>query len=164
MLLAVLPIGCIVVFPRPCTRHHLMRVEIEHITKTFGKLRANDDIAMALDGGRIYAILGENGAGKSTLMKILSGYQPPDSGVISIDRKAVRFETPADALDFGIGMLHQDPLDVPSLTVLENFVLGGNSGLLPDWNAARTALANVAGGLGFSLNPDSYIDSLTIGE
>src|SRR5258708_40316920 len=114
-----------------------MRVEIDHITKCFGKLRANDDISMTLEGGRIYAILGENGAGKSPLMKILSGYQPPDSGVIKIYGAAVQIEPPADALNVGIGMLHQDPLIVPSLTELETFALGSKPGLLPEWNAPR---------------------------
>src|SRR5258708_18240622 len=101
-----------------------MHVAVDHITKVFGKVRANDDISMALDSGHIYAVLGENGAGKSTLMKILSGYQPPDSGQLMLDAKVVHFNTPADALRLVIGMLHQDVLDVPSLTVLENFVLG----------------------------------------
>jgi ABC-type uncharacterized transport system ATPase subunit len=141
-----------------------MRVELEHITKIFGRLRANDDISMTLEGGQIYAILGENGAGKSTLMKILSGYQPAESGRILLDGKEVTFETPADALAYGIGMLHQDPLDVPVLTVLENFALGRREGLLPNRRAARAALAEHANRLGFSLNPDSYVDSLTIGE
>jgi ABC-type uncharacterized transport system ATPase subunit len=141
-----------------------MRVELENITKTFGKLCANDDISMTLEGGQIYAILGENGAGKSTLMKILSGYQPADSGRIGIDGQAVSFVTPADALTYGIGMLHQDPLDVPPLTVLENFMLGRREGILPNRRTAKAALSQYATALGFNLNPDSYVDSLTIGE
>src|SRR5260221_8018029 len=141
-----------------------MRVEIDHITKVFGKVRANDDISLTFEDGRIYAILGENGAGKSTLMKILSGYQPPDSGYLTIEGKKVVFESPADALAVGIGMLHQDPLDVPNLTVLENFMLGGKENFLPDRRAARKVLAEIAGSLGFSLNPESFVDSLTIGE
>jgi ABC-type uncharacterized transport system ATPase subunit len=141
-----------------------MRVEIDHITKVFGKVRASDDISLTFDDGRIYAILGENGAGKSTLMKILSGYQPPDSGYLAIDSKKAVFESPADALAVGIGMLHQDPLDVPNLTVLENFMLGGKDKFLPDRRAARKALSEIAGSLGFSLNPESFVDSLTIGE
>jgi ABC-type uncharacterized transport system ATPase subunit len=141
-----------------------MRVDIDHITKTFGKLRANDEISMTLEGSRIYAILGENGAGKSTLMKILSGYQPADSGRILLNGSPVSFKSPADALAMGIGMLHQDPLDVSSLTVLDNFMLGRHEGLMPHHRAARVALANQAGRLGFMLNPDAYVDSLTIGE
>ncbi len=141
-----------------------MHVELNHITKTFGRLRANDDISMTLEGGHIYAILGENGAGKSTLMKILSGYQPADSGDIVLDGQRVSFESPADALAYGIGMLHQDPLDVPVLTVLENFMLGRREGLMPNRRSARAALSKYAGHLGFSLNPDVYVDSMTIGE
>ncbi|MEP7288822.1 MAG: ATP-binding cassette domain-containing protein [Chloroflexota bacterium] len=141
-----------------------MRVELDQITKIFGKLRANNAISMTLEGGRIYAILGENGAGKSTLMKILSGYQPPDSGRILLDGTPVSFSTPADALNFGIGMLHQDPLDVPSLTVLENFMLGEPGGLLPRRKAARETLIAFAERFGFTLRPDAYVDGLTIGE
>jgi ABC-type uncharacterized transport system ATPase subunit len=141
-----------------------MRVELQHITKAFGKLRANDDISMTLEAGRIYAILGENGAGKSTLMKILSGYQPPDSGKILIDGQFANFGTPADALTVGVGMLHQDPLDVPSLTVLDNFMLGENGGLVPDRRRAQESLQGVSKQLGFNLRADVYVDSLTIGE
>jgi simple sugar transport system ATP-binding protein len=141
-----------------------MRVDIDHITKTFGKLRANDEISMTLENSRIYAILGENGAGKSTLMKILSGYQPADSGRILLNGNPASFRSPADALAMGIGMLHQDPLDVASLTVLDNFMLGRHEGLMPHHRAARTPLASQAGRLGFALNPDAYVDGLTIGE
>src|ERR1700682_1174534 len=118
-----------------------MHVELEHITKTYGTLRANEDISLMFEGGRLYAILGENGAGKSTLMKILSGYQPADAGHIRIDGHEQAFRTPADALTHGIGMLHQDPLDVPTLTVLENFILGRpEKAMLPDRRQARKAL------------------------
>jgi simple sugar transport system ATP-binding protein len=141
-----------------------MHVELCNITKTFGSLRANDSLSLSFAEGRIYALLGENGAGKSTLMKILSGYQPPDSGEILIDGQAVTFETPADALRCGIGMLHQDPLDVPNLTVLDNFMLGRREGLLPKRKAAREALETHAARLGFQLDPFRYVDSLTIGE
>ncbi len=141
-----------------------MHVELDAITKTFGSVRANDNISMRLDGGRIYAVLGENGAGKSTLMKIVSGYQPPDSGRILLDGRAVQFGMPADALRFGIGMLHQEPLDVPSLTVMDNFILGRPGGLLPDRRGARQQLDGEMARFGFTLNPDAYIDTLTIGE
>jgi simple sugar transport system ATP-binding protein len=141
-----------------------LRVELDNITKVFGKVRANDGVSMDLEGGRIYAVLGENGAGKSTLMKILSGYQPADSGRILLDGYPASFQTPADALGYGIGMLHQDPLDVPPLTVLENFILGRPGGLVPGRRSAAAMLQQFAERLGFTLNPDAYIDSLTIGE
>src|SRR5579859_658819 len=129
-----------------------MHVELDHITKTFGTLRANDDISLTFEGGQLYAILGENGAGKSTLMKILSGYQPADSGHIRLDGRAQTFRTPADALANGIGMLHQEPLDVPTLTVLENFILGRpEKAMLPNRRQARKALADYSTRLGFAL-------------
>ncbi len=141
-----------------------MRVQIDHIVKTFGKLHANDDISMTLESGHIYAILGENGAGKSTLMKILSGFQQPDSGQIALDDKVVSFYSPADALHVGIGMLHQDVLDVPNMTVLDNFILARGTTLLPDRRQAKAELMQQMAKLGFDLNPDAYVDSLTIGE
>ncbi|HLY26391.1 MAG TPA: ATP-binding cassette domain-containing protein [Aggregatilineales bacterium] len=141
-----------------------MDVQISHIVKTFGKVRANDDISMTFQSGHIYAVLGENGAGKSTLMKILSGFQPPDSGQIVLDGQPVVFASPADALRVGIGMLHQDVLDVPGMTVLDNFILARGTHLLPDRHRARVELSQQADKLGFDLNPDAYVDSLTIGE
>ena len=141
-----------------------MHIELEHITKRFGALCANNAISMTLEGGQIYAVLGENGAGKSTLMKILSGYQPADTGRIVIDQQPIAFNSPADALAHGIGMLHQDPLDVPTLSVLDNCILGLPGGLLPDRRTARAALIKTAAHLGFSLRPDAFIDSLTIAE
>ena len=81
----------------------MFTVDIDHVSKIFGKLRANDDISLHLQGGSLYAIVGENGAGKSTLMKILSGYQPADSGQILINGTPTTFKTPADALNVGIG-------------------------------------------------------------
>ncbi len=141
-----------------------MRIELEHITKTFGALRANDNISLTFASGQLYAVLGENGAGKSTLMKILSGYQLPDSGEIRVDGRSVTLRNPADALVHGIGMLHQDPLDVPTLTVLDDFILGRPAGLVPDRRQARHILKDHADRLGFSFDPDGYIDRLTIGE
>jgi general nucleoside transport system ATP-binding protein len=145
------------------------QLELRAISKTFGRLHANDNISFSLSAGRIYAILGENGAGKSTLMKILSGYQPADSGQLLINGQAVTFRTPADALAAGIGMLHQDPLDIGPLSVLDNFLLGqpraiaGNNPF-PKRGEARAALLKSANALGFTINPDAYVDSLTIGE
>jgi simple sugar transport system ATP-binding protein len=141
-----------------------MHVEIDRVTKVFGTLRANDGVSLSLEGGRIYAIVGENGAGKSTLMKILSGFMPTDSGQILIDGRPATYDTPAGALARGIGMLHQDPLDVHNLTALENFILGGPESLLPDRRSARKRFVEQAQRLGFTLSPDTYVDQLTIGE
>jgi general nucleoside transport system ATP-binding protein len=141
-----------------------MRVELQHIVKLFGTLRANDDISLTLEPGRIYGLLGENGAGKSTLMKVLSGFLEPKSGQILIDGAPRSLSTPEDAMQLGIGMLHQDPLDFPPLQVLENFSLGYPSGLGLDRRRLRRRLLDQATTLGFHVDPDAFVDRLTIGE
>ena len=101
-----------------------MNIEFKKINKHFGAVHANVDIDFSINSGTIYGILGENGAGKSTLMKILSGFIQPDSGEILLDGQQVRIDSPADAIKFGIGMLHQDPLDFPPMLVIDNFIVG----------------------------------------
>lgn len=100
-----------------------MRIELRDIHKYYGLVRANDGISLSVTPGTIHGILGENGAGKSTLMKILSGYTQKTSGTILINGSTVSFATPLQAAKLGIGMLYQDPLDFPVLTVIENFML-----------------------------------------
>jgi ABC-type uncharacterized transport system ATPase subunit len=141
-----------------------MRVELHNITKTFGRVRANQDISFTFKPGQIYAILGENGAGKSTLMKIMSGYQSADSGEIVVDGKTVVLTAPTDAIAHGIGMLYQDPLDFPPFTVLENFIAGRPGGFFPDADVARKHFLGLASRFNFNLSPSRYLDTLTIGE
>jgi simple sugar transport system ATP-binding protein len=131
-----------------------MQVELCNITKTFGRVRANQDISLRFEPGRIYAILGENGAGKSTLMKIMSGYQSADSGEIVADGRTITLNAPTDAIAHGIGMLYQDPLDFPPFTVLENFIAGRPGGVFPDQQTMREQFTALAGRFNFSLSPD----------
>jgi ABC-type uncharacterized transport system ATPase subunit len=141
-----------------------MKVELRNIGKSFGPLRANDGISVALEGGSIHGLLGENGAGKTTLMKILSGFIPLDSGEISIDGRAVDIQSPADALRHGIGMLQQDPLDFPPLEVLDNFSLGPKRGWRLNRNRSRIELKTLADTFGFSFDPTVPVGRLTVGE
>jgi ABC-type uncharacterized transport system ATPase subunit len=141
-----------------------MRVELHNITKTFGRVRANQDISLTFRPGQIYAILGENGAGKSTLMKIMSGYQSADSGEIVVDGQPVQLNAPTDAIGHGIGMLYQDPLDFLPFTVLENFIAGRPGGFFPNGDAARKHFLALASRFNFNLSPHRYVDTLTIGE
>jgi simple sugar transport system ATP-binding protein len=141
-----------------------MDVELCAIHKRFGKVHANDEITIKIPAGTIQGILGENGAGKSTLMKILSGFFLPDSGDILLDGKNVKFKSPADAIKHGIGMLHQDPLDFPPLKLIDNFILGREGGLFPDRKSAAAEFSRLAEKFGFSLDPESYVDTLTVGE
>ena len=141
-----------------------MNVELRDIHKHFGKVHANAGINMEIPSGTIKGILGENGAGKSTLMKILSGFIHADSGQILLDGKPVIISSPADAIRHGIGMLHQDPLDFPPMRVLDNFILGHRGGLFPDRSVVAREFKELAERLEFAIDPDSYVETLTVGE
>ena len=142
-----------------------MNIELKNIHKHFGKTHANKDINLNIPSGTIQGILGENGAGKSTLMKILSGFIQADSGSqIIFDGKPVIIHSPADAICFGVGMLHQDPLDFPPLRVLDNFLLGIPGKLFPNRKEVAQDFSLLAREFDFSLDPESYVDSLTVGE
>jgi len=141
-----------------------MRIELRDIRKYFGPVKANDGISLVLEGGRIYGLLGENGAGKSTLMKILSGYQPPDSGEILFDDQFQHFSSPADALAKGIGMLYQDPLDVPAFSVNDNYLLGRDRQVVLDYKKASQELQEMTSRFSFRLDLKSRIENLSLGE
>lgn len=145
-----------------------MIIETKRISKTFGAgssaVHANVDINLSIPSGMIQGILGENGAGKSTLMKILSGFIQADSGQIILDGKAAEIHSPVDAIQHGIGMLHQDPLDFPPMRVIDNFLLGQSGPLIPDHTKASADLLSLENRFGFSISPESYVDSLTVGE
>lgn len=142
-----------------------MKIELKHIRKQFGPVTANEGVSLTVQPGSIHGILGENGAGKSTLMKILSGYLPRDGGQILIDDHPAEIATPAQAARAGIGMLYQDPMDFPSLSVLENFMLGQTTvegRLRRSVHEAR--LRRLAGAFGFRLRPLVRVERLTVGE
>lgn len=123
--------------------------------KSYGDVRANRGISIAVAYGAIHAVVGENGAGKSTLMRMLQGVEPPDSGHVVIDDAPVRLTGPRDALARGIGMVHQEFMLAPDLSLLENLVLGDEPVTRPlgpisriDWRRAETdgqALADSIG-------------------
>lgn len=141
-----------------------MRLELKGIHKYFGKLHANDAINLTIESGTIHGLLGENGAGKSTLMKVLSGFIRRDGGEILLDAKSVEFHSPAEAIRSGVGMLHQDPLDFPPLTVLDNFLLGREDGFLQNRTLALSELKKYSAQFGFDIDPDALVSSLTVGE
>src|SRR3954451_10072844 len=109
------------------------------ITKRFPGVVANDDVSLDVRRGEVHALLGENGAGKSTLMNILYGLYHPDAGEIRLNGKPVSFRSASDAIDAGIGMVHQHFMLIPVMTVAENVVLGAepSRGILLDERAAE---------------------------
>jgi len=141
-----------------------MKIELHDIKKHFGPVRANDGISLYVDSGTIHGLLGENGAGKTTLMKILAGYQPYDAGGILLNGRLMRFSSPAEAIQAGIGMLHQDPMDFPPLSVLDNFLLGRSKGLAQGRREGEKELGELCQRFGFALDPDVLANSLTVGE
>ena len=141
-----------------------MHVELKDIHKYFGPVKANHGISLTLQPGHIHGLLGENGAGKTTLMKILSGYQSKDKGEIIIDGRALTFKSPAEAIRIGIGMLHQDPLDFPPMTALDNFMLGFNERLIPNRQQGRRVMLELAERFNFPLEPEAPVERITIGE
>jgi general nucleoside transport system ATP-binding protein len=141
-----------------------MRIELHDIHKSFGPVHANAGISLDVPSASILGILGENGAGKSTLMKILSGFQSMDSGKILLDGEEADIGSPADAIRKGIGMLHQDPLDFPPLKLVDDLILGSRGSLRPDRRKTAREFRELASRFDFDLDPEAYVDALTVGE
>jgi general nucleoside transport system ATP-binding protein len=140
-------------------------IRLTGISKQFPGTLANDGVDLTIEPGTIHALLGENGAGKTTLMNILSGRYRPDAGEIRIGAAPVRFRSPKDALDAGIGMVHQHFMLVAGLTVAENLTLGMPS---PRFALRREALDGAVRRLsetyGLPVEPRARIDELSLGQ
>lgn len=134
------------------------------ISKRFGPVLANDRISLDLWGGEIHAVLGENGAGKTTLMNILAGMYQPDSGTIRISGEEVQIPSPADALRRGIGTVYQHFTLVPNLSILENVVLGSNTGFVLSLGEARDKVATMLTEFGLRESPQTEIRNLALGQ
>ncbi len=141
-------------------------LEMRGVTKTFGPVKANDGISIALRRGEILGLLGENGAGKSTLMKILYGLYRPDSGEILVDGEVAEIHDPKDAVRRGIGMVHQHFTLVPRLTVAENIVLGAEprKGASLDLEGAARSTEELCDRYGLRVDPRARVSNLSVGE
>ena len=140
-------------------------VEMRNITKIFPGVVANDKVNLIVKQGQIHALLGENGSGKSTLMSILCGLYSPTEGEIWINGKLENFTSPKDAINCGIGMIHQHFKLIDSFTVLENILLGKkNTGLLLSQKQVEVEIVFLAQKYGFKINPQAYIWQLSVGE
>jgi ABC-type uncharacterized transport system ATPase subunit len=146
-------------------------LELREITKKFGPVVANDRVDFDLRPGEVHALLGENGAGKSTLMSVLYGLYSPTSGEILVDGEPVRINSPNDAIDLGIGMVHQHFMFIPVMTVTENIVLGNEpvkSGVarpvgVLDRRTARTRVKELSDRYGLAIDPDARIEDVSVG-
>ena len=140
-------------------------VELRRINKRFGAVQANRDIDLAVDRGSITGIIGENGAGKSTLVSILYGFYAADSGEVLIDGKPIRMAGSSDAIEHGIGMVHQHFMLVPTMTVLENVMLGREGGALlaEGGQATRERLTELGRDYGLDVDPDATVGELPVG-
>jgi ABC-type uncharacterized transport system ATPase subunit len=142
-------------------------LELRGITKRFPGVLANDRVDFDLRAGEVHALLGENGAGKSTLMNILYGLYQADEGEVLIKGKAVTIASPSEAIDHGIGMVHQHFMLVPVMTVAENIVLHAEPrmrGVLLDYDAANRRVEELARSFKFSINPHARIENISVGQ
>ncbi len=140
-------------------------IELRDINKSFGPVHANKDINLRVEKGSIHGIIGENGAGKSTLMSILYGFYQADSGQITIDGKLSDIRSPDDAIDAGIGMVHQHSMLVDTFTVLENVVLGVEGGALlaEGLERARSELKRLEKEYNLEVDADALVGDIPVG-
>src|SRR5260221_1145057 len=136
------------------------------IIKTYGAVVANAEVTLDLRAGEIHAVLGENGAGKSTFMKVLYGLELPDSGRLELRGSPLVLDSPQDAIRASIGMVHQHFMLVPTLTVLENLILGSEIGgkRLFDADKAADKVCALAKKYGLDIDLDRSVGQLSVGE
>ncbi len=135
-----------------------------HITKTFGKVRANEDVSFEVEASTVHGVVGENGAGKSTIMKTLYGMYLPDSGVITLRGQPAKILSPQHAIRLGIGMVHQHFMLIPTLRVWENTILGAEpNAWRPNRKTALVRLQSLQEEFGFHLDLNARVSDLPVG-
>ncbi len=146
--------------------NRINELQMQGIVKRFPGVLAVDNVNFDVRGGEIHALLGENGAGKSTLMKMLYGLYQPDEGGIQINGVSARIQSPQDAIQQGIGMIHQHFMLVPSLTVAENVALGMKSsrGIRLDLDVVSKRLQELSERYHLKVNPNIPVWQLAVGE
>jgi len=142
-------------------------VEMQNISKKFGDTVANSKVDLSIFQGEIHTLLGENGAGKTTLMKMLYGHFKPDTGTIRVLEEDRDFESPRDAINAGVGMVHQHFMLVDNMTIAENIVLGNEPTDFTHMRIhdadQRTRVDSISEQYGFSINPNDQIKDVSVG-
>jgi simple sugar transport system ATP-binding protein len=138
---------------------------MRHITKKFPLVLANDEVNFTVQRGEIHALVGENGAGKSTLVNILYGLLRPDRGTILINGQDVQLSDPGDAIELGIGMVHQHFMLIPPFTVAENVVLGREPSIggIVDKSRANRIVRELSEQYGLKVDPTAKVETLSVG-
>lgn len=139
-------------------------IRLEHITKTFGSVVANQDVSLEVCRGEILSLLGENGSGKTTLMNMISGIYFPDEGRIQVNGKDVTIRSPKDSIALGIGMIHQHFKLVEVLSAGENIVLGLKEPGKFDKKAINARVREISEKYGFDIDPDKKIYDMSVSE
>src|SRR3954469_14515566 len=142
-------------------------LELRGITKRFPGIVANDHVDFELRRGEVHTLLGENGAGKSTLMNIVYGLYRPEEGEILINGEPVHIGSPKDAIELGIGMVHQHFMLIPVMTVAENIVLSTEprkDGVLLDYDAAEARVRELSEQFGLAVDPRAKVESISVGQ
>lgn len=141
------------------------QLEMDHITKRFGGVKALTEVTLKIKKGEVHALVGENGAGKSTLMKILSGVHQKDSGEIRIDGSEVQISTPRDAIDLGISVIYQEFMLAPDLSVAENIYIDRlvNGKMFINWKELSRKTKEQLERLGFGdIDPSAKVGDLSV--
>ena len=150
----------------PSGQTRIDTLEMRDIVKRFPGVLANDRVSFDVTSGEVHALLGENGAGKSTLMKILYGLYQQDEGSIFLNGEEVAIASPTDAIQLGIGMIHQHFMLVETLTVAENVALGlpSSRGPMTDMDRVSERILELAGIYNLDVDPGAYIWQLSVGQ
>lgn len=142
-------------------------METKSVVKKFGTLVAVNEVNFSLRTGEIHALLGENGAGKSTLCNIIYGYYKPDSGEIIVKGRTARISSPKDGMRAGIGMVHQELMLIPNMTVLQNLSLMTDLQLksaILDLSEIKSKLKSMQETYGLQVDPEAVVEDLSVGE
>lgn len=142
-------------------------LKMRHISKTYGGVNALKDVELDVKKGEILCLLGENGAGKSTLMKVLSGAVVPDPGAeIILDGKEIDIKNPSAAHEFGISIVHQELIQFPDMTIMENIYVGRypKKNKLVDFRELKRKTFVLMEELGIHFEPEEYIRNLTVAQ